>query len=131
MADRCEPPEELRAVDGWHWLYHPRWEEWPARYSAPCHAGIWPIWQCPDSNWTTPAAHREGWRYVAPLTSPAAVAALEADRDDWKRLCFVAEPEVAAMQLEIQRLRAIVRVNGLRHGATHAEIDAVLAGAAP
>lgn len=29
---------------------------------------------------------------------------------------------------EIERLRAIVRVNGLRWGHTHAEIDAILAG---
>ena len=76
MSERCEPPPEWRGKDGWHWLYHPRWEEWPARYSAPCHVGIWPIWQCPDSNWTTPAAHREGYRYLAPVTPPATVAAL-------------------------------------------------------
>ena len=31
---------------------------------------------------------------------------------------------------EIERLQAIVRVNGLRWGHTHAEIDAILAGAA-
>lgn len=76
MSDRCEPPEELRDKDGWHWLHHPGWGEWPARYSAPCHAGIWPIWRCPDSNWTTPSAYREEWRYVAPVTPPATVAAL-------------------------------------------------------
>jgi hypothetical protein len=29
---------------------------------------------------------------------------------------------------EIARLRAVVRVNALRHGATHAEIDEVLNG---
>lgn len=75
-TQRCEPPEHLRGVDGWHWLRHPGWGEWPARYSAPCHAGVWPIWQCPDSNWTTPAAHREGWRYLAPVTPPSTVAAL-------------------------------------------------------
>lgn len=76
MSDtqRCEPADPT--VDGWHWLHHPRWGEWPARYTAPCHAGIWPIWQCPDSNWTTPAAHREGYRYLAPVTPASVVAAL-------------------------------------------------------
>lgn len=39
-------------------------------------------------------------------------------------------PGACSTVREIERLRAIVRVNALRHGATHAEVDAVLYGEA-
>lgn len=35
-------------------------------------------------------------------------------------------PGACSMVAELGRLRAIIRVNGLRHGATHAEVDAIL-----
>ncbi len=35
---------------------------------------------------------------------------------------------MAAAADEIERLRAVIRVNGLRHGATDAEIDEVIHG---
>jgi len=38
------------------------------------------------------------------------------------------DPLVMRAVAEIERLRAIVRVNGLRWGHSHAEIDAILDG---
>ena len=109
MSDRCEPPEELRGVDGWHWLHHPGWGEWPARYSAPCHAGVWPIWQCPDSNWTTPAAHREGWRYLAPVTPPAEVDALRAEASEWCQKAQLFEDRITRLRAELAAAREALK----------------------
>lgn len=73
MVDRCEPPEELRGVDGWHWLetldgrarFCHRW--WKAR-------GVW--------GWATiDARSLTGMRYLAPVATPAEVEALRAVTD--------------------------------------------------
>ena len=105
MSARCEPPEELRGVDGWHWLTHPKWGEWPTRYSASCHAGVWPIWQCPDSNWTTPAAHREGWRYLATVATPAEVDALRAEASEWCQKVQLCEDRIHKLRAELAAAR--------------------------
>ena len=67
---RCEPPEELRGVDGWHWVKagdNPsecwRWSE-NGRY-----------WQS-TSAFSVRQASSYGYRYVAPVTAAATVAAL-------------------------------------------------------
>lgn len=63
---RCEPPEPLRGVDGWHWLevggaqFCHRW--WRAR-------GEW-RWATLDDR------SAAGMRHLAPVTPPAVVAAL-------------------------------------------------------
>ena len=49
------------------------------------------------------AARQLGHLARAPVTPPAVVAALEAERDDWERLCTIAEPEVAALRQEVAR----------------------------
>lgn len=56
---------------------------------------------------------------VAPL-----IAAAERERlaRDYNELREAHDAKAA----EIVRLQAVVRVNGLRHGATHAEVDAML-----
>jgi hypothetical protein len=76
MSERCEPPPELRRVDGWHWLT--RGEAKPfAEHWQPDRAGQ-------DSEWglgyfSPSAAHAAGYRYMAPVASPEEVAALRAE----------------------------------------------------
>jgi len=73
MTDRCEPPEHLRDVDGWHWLV--RGEAEPiALHWQPNRAGQ-------DSEWglgyfSPSAAYTAGYRYLAPVTPPDVVAAM-------------------------------------------------------
>ena len=119
MNNRCEPPEELRGVDGWHWLTHPKWGEWPTRYSASCHAGVWPIWQCPDSNWTTPAAHREGWRYLATVATPAEVDALQAEASEWCQKAQLFEDRIHKLRAELAAAREALRAAGAAMEALH------------
>lgn len=47
---------------------------------------------------------------------------------EYVRSDFVTPPIQRAAAAEIERLRAVIRVNGLRAGATHAEIDEVIYG---
>jgi|GEM_PF-2020128 len=93
MTDRCEPPPELRAVSGWHWLAHPGWGDCPARYSPPDNPGAAALWRCPDSTWADYVAHRAGWRYLGPVTPHA---------------------EVDALRAEVERLRPAVGAGALR-----------------
>lgn len=75
-APRCEPPEELRGVDGWHWLTlfgHTK----PAPYLwQPDGPGLW----CGIEKYgcTATWAYERGHRYIAPVTPPAEVEALRA-----------------------------------------------------
>lgn len=74
MSDRCEPPEHLRGVDGWHWLeLHGMTQPAPYRWQ---NEGIWcglerdggavrPLW-----------AAKLGYRYHAPAASPEIVRGL-------------------------------------------------------
>lgn len=71
MTDRCEPPEELRGRDGWHWVKMPDdaeqcWE-WDAEEKG---------WWEPGGSMAMDLYVKGGWRYVAPVTPPAVVAAL-------------------------------------------------------
>jgi len=56
----------------------------------------------------------------------AALSALESDPvrcpgcDEWRLRAFAAE-------IEVKRLQAALRVNALREGYTHAEVDAIIA----
>ncbi len=71
MTARCEPPEHLRGVDGWHWVefsdgrvvaieWHPKTNSW---------------WQ---GSSFTPAgsAAQYRWRYLSPVAPPAVVRGL-------------------------------------------------------
>lgn len=70
---RCEPPPELRGVDGWHWVRRdcraPELLEWQ-------HEGIW--LRVPAAYAASRPSHAAylGYRYLAPVTPPATVAAL-------------------------------------------------------
>jgi hypothetical protein len=68
MSARCEPREELRDVDGWHWLT----EHSPVLWIADRQE-----WEWGEDDWVTPeAAYRYGYRYLAPVATPATVRAL-------------------------------------------------------
>ncbi|MFA9204866.1 MAG: hypothetical protein ACEQSH_00260 [Bacteroidia bacterium] len=76
MVPRCEPPEELRGVDGWHAIEQMNGKRTYAAWHA--HKGGW--------NWLggfrSPEEGAEhGWRYIAPVTPPAEVATLRAKAD--------------------------------------------------
>lgn len=77
MSDtqRCEPPEHLRGVDGWHWV---QWPEGPPqllrwRYVPKMEAHGWTL---NTHSTTADGATSAGWRYLAPVTPPSTVAAL-------------------------------------------------------
>lgn len=75
MTDaRCEPPEHLRSVDGWHWVAHFSGRHLVAFWFS----GAKPLWRNGDGYDRSPteAASQWGWRYVAPVPSPEAVARL-------------------------------------------------------
>jgi len=87
MTDRCEPPEHLRGVDGWHWVrcgYDGR--SFIARWSAAPHSGLEPLWaRYGESATPVWAAAHWDWRYLAPVATPEEVEALRAERDEaWK-----------------------------------------------
>ena len=67
MSDRCEPPEHLRWVDGWHWL-----NDCPVRWRADQQE-----WEWNEDEWVPPkVAYYAGYRYIAPVSTPAEVDAL-------------------------------------------------------
>lgn len=65
---RCEPPPELRGVDGWHWV---------AQAIGADPLAAW--WDSDASTWDNELINDNahwGWRYLAPVTPPAVVTAL-------------------------------------------------------
>jgi len=96
MGDRCEPPAELRGVDGWHWVDadRPIVCQWLAADQHQLHAS----WKMPGSNIYGPAAaYRAGYRYLSPIPSPEALAALvDAARASEALFQWYADEHVAA-----------------------------------
>lgn len=80
-ALRCEPPEELRGVDGWHWVQHvrantPALVQWQRHVRKP---EIWGWTWLSEDGWKTAEEFSTyGWRYLAPVATPAEVDALRA-----------------------------------------------------
>lgn len=72
-VERCEPPEELRGVDGWHWLMPSDGEP-----------GDETPWEWCDGCWIATHPLPPGWRYLSPVATPAEVEALRAERNRWK-----------------------------------------------
>ena len=78
MNERCEPPPELRDRDGWHWVqcingpnpdsYAPEIRWW---YAPSVVANIVGWWEEADAH-----SDMDGYRYLAPVTPPATIAAL-------------------------------------------------------
>lgn len=127
-------------VSGYHWV---RRSDVPAHNAEPV---IW-TWRADAQVW------RWGWRemlpnemaahfdWIAEVASPKEVERLQAEvaalRLTMGGKTFDGEapspigcpmPGACAQVAEIGRLKAIIRVNGLRAGATHAEIDEVIRG---
>ena len=76
---RCEPPPEWRDRDGWHWVQAPVGEPHLARWHAAERDDVEPLWTSTHHVYSgTPryAVREWGWRYIAPVTPPATVAAL-------------------------------------------------------
>lgn len=115
MSARCEPREELRDVDGWHWLTEHNPVLWIADRQE---------WEWGEDDWVTPeAAYRYGYRYLAPVATPAEVAALRAEVE---RLRGALSPLVAvipdicdALDLDPNETSIRVRVDG---GARDGEV---------
>ena len=115
MSARCEPPEELRGKDGWHWLTEHNTVLWIADRQE---------WEWGEDDWVTPeAAYRYGYRYLAPVSTPAEVEKLRAEV---KRLREALSPLVAvipdicnALDLDPDETSIRVRVDG---GARDGEV---------
>ncbi len=72
MSEKCEPPEELRGVDGWHWV---QWNN-----DAP-ECALW----IGGFSWEHEDFGDRGWRYISPILTPTESDALRAERDAAKR----------------------------------------------
>ena len=69
---RCEPPPELRDRDGWHWVQYKQSPMCRAEWSATERE-----WFFPEDQTHSPVESLStSWRYFAPVTPPATVAAL-------------------------------------------------------
>lgn len=76
---RCEPPPELRDRDGWHWVRQAEFPPTLARWHPSENPDTEPLWTSTGHVYSgTPryAAREWGYRYLAPATPPAVVAAL-------------------------------------------------------
>jgi hypothetical protein len=110
MSDtRCEPPPELRGVDGWHWIKlidgRPLASFWHAQPERRCH-GRWSYlngWRDADT-----AAGMAGWEYDGPAATPAEVEALRAERDALRLGWGIAVQEHDRLTAENTTLRARV-----------------------
>lgn len=109
MSDRCEPPEHLRGVDGWHWLeLHGMTQPAPYRWQ---NEGIWcglerdggavrPLW-----------AAKLGYRYHAPAASPEIVRGL-VEALEGMQAAVKSLPPSAALRLSDDLVTRFLRVDG-------------------
>lgn len=73
-APRCEPPEEWRDRDGWHWVSMRGWKETPLLWMADEQR-----WSKGNQSWSSEHAAYDDWRYHSPVATPAEVEALRAE----------------------------------------------------
>jgi hypothetical protein len=69
MTHRCEPPPELRGVDGWHIVRRDGYDEIEKWHEG----GMWDFHGKPEH------AAGQGMGYIGPYTPPAEVEALRAE----------------------------------------------------
>lgn len=119
---RCEPQPEWRNRDGWHWVqdvsgyFVPTCARWQFNGGG--------IWVFGGTQTARPSyAYRTGYRYLAPVATPAEVDALRAERDELaegKRLAIAGQnhnaklveqrdAELAALRARVERLEAALR----------------------
>jgi hypothetical protein len=77
MSERCEPPPEWRDRDGWHWVDSTRWVQpdilrW--RLNSDNQEYEWLL--SSGAFVSSESETANAWRYLAPVTPPATVAAL-------------------------------------------------------
>ena len=86
MTDRCEPPPELRGVDGWHWVMVGDGPEEIAQWFAGIGGTICGWWMggnsAPQSQEWIEDDHGEPMRYLYPVATPAEVEALQYEIHD-------------------------------------------------
>jgi len=83
MSERCEPPQEWRGKDGWHWVDSTRWVQpdilrW--RLNSDNQEYEWLL--SSGAFVSSESETANAWRYLAPATPPATVAALVEALDD-------------------------------------------------
>ena len=109
------PPDPEKS--GWHWIRGSGGNEFPSEWSpdpyAPMQIQGW--WTVQNGRISDRHAALHGFAYIAPLDPTSTATALDEAR-----------AEVERLRQEIRRLKAIIRINALRHGYTDAEIEAVL-----
>ena len=89
---KCEPPEGLRGVDGFHWVQPPQSSEPRVRRWR----WTWGLWQ--DGAAETTLA---GYAYIEPVLTPTEVAALRAERDAAVAQAQSCVREVSAISREL------------------------------
>lgn len=153
-APKCEPPEELRGVDGLHWVTKRNKDGEPVWWIS---TGFWSF-----SGWsmTPKEAAKMGYRYLSPVLTPTEASAIREERDAaeavkqslttelderrrqykddmhaaivevgrWSQRSGQLEAERDAIALAFQKLGAVLRVNMLRWApdTSHAEIDSAI-----
>ena len=65
--NRCEPPPEMRDVDGWHWLHKDCPVFWIADQGE---------WDWGNDEFLAPEHVPASYHYIGPVTPPATVSAL-------------------------------------------------------
>lgn len=76
MTDRCEPPTGLRGVDGWHWIDIQDPEPVVIRWIYDCDDPDGGFWWHQRTDRSPSKMAEFGYRYIAPVAPPDAVAAL-------------------------------------------------------
>lgn len=85
---RCEPGEEDRGRDGWHWLGN----DCPVFWIAEDQEWDW----AEDERVRPDDAYRYGYRYISPVATPAEVEAIREERDEARAGEDAANDAVAA-----------------------------------
>ena len=82
MSNRCEPPEHLRDVDGWHWVENRNNHRFCTGWLTVRHKKggiVVRRWHGKRSIWTAEVLAEWGYHYVAPVATPEEVATLRAE----------------------------------------------------
>lgn len=108
MSDRCEPPEELRGVDGWHWVQEPVNTLVLARWHRAESPGVEPLWTSTHHVYSgTPryAAREWNWRYVAPVMQPDEADVLRGEANEWCQKVQLFEDRIHKLRAELAAAR--------------------------
>lgn len=112
MSDRCEPPERLRGVDGWHWVQCPEGTEQACRWRGKSERWppYWSGFDGPPND--AREAYELGWRYLAPVAPPALVRALVEALEQAEACMSIVEPR--SDKAEYLRILGVIRAVLLR-----------------